>query len=52
MDWTHQASSEGRRGGALRQSLKLWVRAGASEDLGVPGRDDAATLTLESLRYD
>ena len=34
----------------LRQSLKLWIRPGVSEDLGVPSRDDASTFTLESLR--
>ena len=31
----------------LRQSLKLWIWPGVSEDLGVPGCDDASTFPLE-----
>lgn len=36
----------------LRQSLKLWIRPGVREDLGVPGSDDASPFPLKSLRHD
>ena len=36
----------------FRQSLKLWIGRGVSEDLGVPCRYDAATLSLKRLRDD
>lgn len=33
----------------LSQSLKLWIRPGASKDLGVATCDDPATFPLERL---